>query len=111
MTYITVDVELDDVLHEFDTSEVVEYVYYNYNNTEVFCRYDYEVIREYLIEEADDFIIADIDTLYDMLDPTCDPYLLKEWLTDCVKKQKGLGFNTKPMNTEEIKQWVKTNDI
>jgi 5'(3')-deoxyribonucleotidase len=89
MTYITVDIDLDQVLPEFDSSDVIEYVYYNYDNSEVFNQYDYEDIRKFLIEEIGDVVIADIDTLRDLLDPTSSPYLLKEFIQEIFKKQIG----------------------
>jgi hypothetical protein len=88
MAYITVDVDLNEVLTEFDDSDIIEYVYYNIDNDELFNQYDYDDLRKFLREEVGDVVIEDKDTLMDLLDPTTDPYLLKEFITDIVKKQK-----------------------
>jgi hypothetical protein len=89
MTYITVDVELEEILPEFDSDDIIKYVYYNIDNSEVFNQYDYDDIRKFLYEEVQDIVIEETDTLLDLLDPTCDPYLLKEFIADIVKKQRG----------------------
>lgn len=82
MTYITVDVELDEILPEFDSSDIIQYVYYNIDNDELFNQYDYDDIRKFLREEVGDIVIEDKDTLMDLLDPTADPYLLKEFIRE-----------------------------
>lgn len=89
MTYITVDLELDEILPEFDDSDIIDYVYYNIDNDYVFNRYDYEDIRKFLIEDVGDIVIADTDTLQDLLDPTSNPYLLKEFIAELFRSQRG----------------------
>lgn len=89
MAYITVDLDLEEVLPEFDESDIVSYVYYNIDNYDVFSQYEYDDIRKHLKDEAGDFIIEDADTLVDLLDPTADPYLLKEFILEIYNKQRG----------------------
>jgi hypothetical protein len=80
MAYITVDVDLNEVLTEFDDSDIIQYVYYNIDNDELFNQYDYDDLRKFLREEVGDVVIEDKDTLMDLLCPTADPYLLKEFI-------------------------------
>jgi len=88
MAYVTVDLELEDILPEFDDSDIIQYVYYNIDNSEVFENYDYDDIRKFLIEEVGDIVIEDAETLADLLDPTADPYLLKEFIQGVFNAQR-----------------------
>ncbi len=89
MAYVTVDLELDEILPEFDDSDILQYVYYNIDNAEVLNQYDYDDIRKFLTEEVGDVVIEDTDTLKDLLDPTCAPYLLKDFIQEIYKLQRG----------------------
>lgn len=91
MAYITVDLDLDEVLPEFDENDIIQYVYYNIDNYDVFSQYDYDDFRKHLKDEAGDIIIEDKDTLMDLLDPTADPYLLKEFITSICKPKTELS--------------------
>jgi hypothetical protein len=89
MTWITVDADLDNILPEFDNSDIIQYVYYNMDVEEVLNQYDYDDIRKFLFKEVGDIVIEDTDTLKDLLDPTCDPYLLKDFIQEIYKLQRG----------------------
>jgi hypothetical protein len=89
MTYITVDVELEEILPEFDSDDILKYVYYNIDVEEVLNQFDYDDIRKFLYQEVQDIVIEDADTLKDLLDPTCDPYLLKDFIQGIFKSQRG----------------------
>ncbi len=89
MTYITVDVDADEVLRELDDEAIIDYLYYNVDNDKVFNQYDYDEIRGFLFKEVGDIVIEDVDTLKDLLDPTCDPYLLKDFIQEIFKLQRG----------------------
>ena len=89
MAYVSVELDVDQVLPEFDASEIIEYVYYNIDNNQLFSQYDYDDIREYLVKEIGDILIEDTDTLADLLDPTANPALLKEFIQEIYEKQRG----------------------
>lgn len=88
MTYITVDVDANEVLSELDHQDVLDFIEYSLDSDEVLRRIDQDEIATFLIETENNLVFTDSSIIKEFLEKK-DAYGLMNFVHKTYNLQLG----------------------